>query len=228
MVQTLLLYSEGPAIWTPQRGERLGWEKASLYLPRCVEVSLSLSLSPFLFLSPPPHDSSARVKTLLGNRGEESPQTERQKGTVVNGVNIENLRHSEVVAFIKSGGKETRLLVVDPETDDNFKRLGGTPKESHVKEIKVKPIINGSSQPQTNGKSKMATTPSPQMERSSPDTNTQVPLVEERPRRDALEECGLRLSTTAAEAKEKALSKRTKKRAPQMDWTKKHEIFSNF
>ncbi|KAI1886627.1 hypothetical protein AGOR_G00197750 [Albula goreensis] len=146
----------------------------------------------------------------------------------VNGVNIENLRHSEVVAFIKSGGKETRLLVVDPETDDNFKRLGGTPKESHVKDIKVKPIINGSSQPKTNGKSKMATTPSPQTERSSPDTNTQVPLAEERPRRDALEECGLRLSTTAAEAKEKALSKRTKKRAPQMDWTKKHEIFSNF
>uniref|UniRef100_A0A672JS54 PDZ domain-containing protein n=1 Tax=Sinocyclocheilus grahami TaxID=75366 RepID=A0A672JS54_SINGR len=45
---------------------------------------------------------------------------------------------------------------------------------------------------------------------------------------DPFEETGLCLSPTAAEAKEKAHAKRTRKRAPQMDWNKKHEIFSNF
>lgn len=47
-------------------------------------------------------------------------------------------------------------------------------------------------------------------------------------RKDPFEESGLRLSPTAAEAKEKARAKRANKRAPQMDWSKKHEIFSNF
>lgn len=56
----------------------------------------------------------------------------------------------------------------------------------------------------------------------------QVPVVDARQQREAPEEGGLLLSSTAAEAKEKALAKRTKKRAPAMDWSKKYEIFSNF
>lgn len=51
----------------------------------------------------------------------------------VNGVNIEALRHSEVVSFIRGGGDETCLLVVDAETDELFKRLGVTPTSTHVK-----------------------------------------------------------------------------------------------
>lgn len=51
----------------------------------------------------------------------------------VNGVNIEGMRHTEVVAFIKKGGDETWLLVVDPETDEHFKRRGVVPTISHVK-----------------------------------------------------------------------------------------------
>lgn len=51
----------------------------------------------------------------------------------VNGVNIEGMRHAEVVAFIKKGGDETWLLVVDPETDEHFKRRGLIPTVSHVK-----------------------------------------------------------------------------------------------
>lgn len=51
----------------------------------------------------------------------------------VNGVNIEGMRHAEVVAFIKRGGDETHLLVVDPDTDEHFKKLGITPSSSHVK-----------------------------------------------------------------------------------------------
>lgn len=51
----------------------------------------------------------------------------------VNGVNIEGMRHADVVAFIKKGGDETWLLVVDPDTDDHFKRRGVIPTVSHVK-----------------------------------------------------------------------------------------------
>ncbi|KAG7491423.1 hypothetical protein MATL_G00003420 [Megalops atlanticus] len=161
-----------------------------------------------------------------GSPAEEAGLKPKDRLIEVNGVNIESLRHSEVVAFIKRGGKETRLLVVDPDTDDHFKKLGVTPKESHIKDIIAPPITNGGSpQPRTNGR---ATPQSPLSDLSSPDTNTQVPVAEEMHLRDPFEETGLRLSTTAAEAKEKAHAKRTKKRAPAMDWSKKYEIFSNF
>lgn len=47
-------------------------------------------------------------------------------------------------------------------------------------------------------------------------------------KRDPFQESGLHLSPTAAEAKEKARATRVNKRAPQMDWNQKREIFSNF
>lgn len=50
----------------------------------------------------------------------------------VNGQNVEGLRHVEVVASIKAREDEARLLVVDPETDEHFKRLRVTPTEEHV------------------------------------------------------------------------------------------------
>lgn len=39
----------------------------------------------------------------------------------VNGTNIGNENHQQVVGRIKAGGEETRLLVVDPETDQHYK-----------------------------------------------------------------------------------------------------------
>ncbi|KAL0202843.1 hypothetical protein M9458_000861, partial [Cirrhinus mrigala] len=51
----------------------------------------------------------------------------------VNDTSIEGLRHAEVVALIKAGGRETRLLVVDPETDELFNRLGIVPTSIHLK-----------------------------------------------------------------------------------------------
>lgn len=51
----------------------------------------------------------------------------------VNGVNTKGLRHSEVVALIKSEREEVRLLVVDQETDELFHRLGITPTSTHIK-----------------------------------------------------------------------------------------------
>lgn len=51
----------------------------------------------------------------------------------VNGINVEGMKHSEVVSHIKSKENEAKLLVVDPETDDYFKKLGVTPAEEHIK-----------------------------------------------------------------------------------------------
>nr|XP_031542938.1 Na(+)/H(+) exchange regulatory cofactor NHE-RF2 isoform X3 [Vicugna pacos] len=118
----------------------------------------------------------------------------------VNGQNVEGLRHAEVVAIIKAREDEARLLVVDPESDEYFKRLRVTPTEEHVEGPLPSPVTNGTS--------------------SSQDSSTW--------KRDPFQESGLHLSPTAAEAKEKARATRVNKRAPQMDWNRKREIFSNF
>ncbi|XP_025941443.1 Na(+)/H(+) exchange regulatory cofactor NHE-RF2 isoform X2 [Apteryx rowi] len=139
----------------------------------------------------------------------------------VNGINVEGLRHSEVVSHIKSRENEARLLVVDPETDDYFKKLGVTPTEEHAKGAVPQPITNGSAQTQLNGGS----TSSSHSDLQSPGKESEDGESE---KKDPFEESGLTLSPTAAEAKEKVRAKRVKKRAPQMDWNKKREIFSNF
>ncbi|XP_028979518.2 Na(+)/H(+) exchange regulatory cofactor NHE-RF2 isoform X1 [Esox lucius] len=146
----------------------------------------------------------------------------------VNGVNIEGMRHAEVVAFIKSGGDETRLLVVDPDTDEHFKKMAVTPLVSHVKDYAGPSISNGSPSPQVNGSSTTRSIQSQNSDLSSLDNSMQLGEDESRRLGDPFAEIGLLLSPTAAEAKEKAHAKRAKKRAPQMDWDKKHELFSNF
>ncbi|XP_029920804.1 Na(+)/H(+) exchange regulatory cofactor NHE-RF2 [Myripristis murdjan] len=181
----------------------------------------------------------------------------------VNGVNIEGLRHSEVVAIIREGGQETHLLVVDQETDELFRTLGIQPTSSHVKEVYVDepaitdsapltpspttdlpsadppvinvtlseaPITNSPPKSRTNGSSASQSSRSSttQSEFSSSDMSIQVPDEDERRVSDPFLDSGLRLSPTAAEAKEKAQARRHKKRAPPMDWSKKQEIFSNF
>ncbi|XP_041939265.1 Na(+)/H(+) exchange regulatory cofactor NHE-RF2 [Alosa sapidissima] len=144
----------------------------------------------------------------------------------VNGVNIENMRHAEVVAFIKSVGAEARLLVVDPDTDDHFRRMGLTPTSSHVRDFEAQSITNGSPSPRINGSS---TSHSTHSEISSTDASTLMSEGSSGSRLlDPFAEIGLRLSQTAAEAREKAHAKRAKKRAPQMDWSQKYELFSNF
>ncbi|ETE68651.1 Na(+)/H(+) exchange regulatory cofactor NHE-RF2, partial [Ophiophagus hannah] len=138
----------------------------------------------------------------------------------VNGINVEGMKHAEVVAYIKSKENETRLLVVDPATDEHFKKLGVTPAEEHIRGGIPPPMTNGSAQTQLNGGSM-----------SSSHSNWQSPEeaeVREAKKKDPFEESGLNLSPTAAEAKERVRAKRVNKRAPQMDWNKKREIFSNF
>ncbi|XP_036797578.1 Na(+)/H(+) exchange regulatory cofactor NHE-RF2 [Oncorhynchus mykiss] len=146
----------------------------------------------------------------------------------VNGVNVEGMRHAEVVAFIKRGGDETRLLVVDPDTDHHFKKMGVTPLASHVKDFDGPSISNGSPSPQINGSFTSSSIQSHHSDLSSPDNSLQLGEDEASRLMDPFAEIGLLLSPTAAEAKEKAHAKRAKKRAPQMDWDKKHQLFSNF
>ncbi|XP_075035431.1 Na(+)/H(+) exchange regulatory cofactor NHE-RF2 [Mixophyes fleayi] len=141
----------------------------------------------------------------------------------VNKQNVENMKHSEVVAIIKSKEGETTLLVVDPETDEYLKKTGVSPSETNIKEGSVpQSLTNGMTKTQVNGGS---STSSSHSDLQSPDKDSQGGDVSGS---DPFEESGLRLSPTAAEAKEKARAKRSNKRAPQMDWSKKHEIFSNF
>ncbi|CAL1601873.1 unnamed protein product [Knipowitschia caucasica] len=67
----------------------------------------------------------------------------------VNGLNVDGLKHSEVVAFIRAGGDEVQLLVVDPETDEFFLGLGITPTTSHLKEVYVDEVSTTESIPPT-------------------------------------------------------------------------------
>ncbi|KAK1799219.1 hypothetical protein P4O66_007474, partial [Electrophorus voltai] len=179
----------------------------------------------------------------------------------VNGVNIECMRHAEVVAFIKRSGDETHLLVVDPDTDEHFKRLGiipssnqakgpsqtpvpiRSPERRHVQkcpeasstnssmtgfshtDCQAQSITNGTQSPHFNGRT---TSQSTHSDHSSQDTSTQNSEDGSNRLLDPFAEIGLKLSPTAAEAKEKAHAKRARKRAPHMDWNKKYELFSNF
>ncbi|XP_042293288.1 Na(+)/H(+) exchange regulatory cofactor NHE-RF2 isoform X3 [Sceloporus undulatus] len=151
------------------------------------------------------HSEKSRPGQFIRSVDPDSPASKaglrpQDKLVEVNGINVEGMKHSEVVSHIKSKENEARLLVVDPETDEHFKKLGIIPTEEHTKGGVAQPVTNGSAQTQ----------------------------VGEPQKKDPFEESGLNLSPTAAEAKEKVRAKRVNKRAPQMDWNKKREIFSNF
>uniref|UniRef100_A0A3B5MI46 PDZ domain-containing protein n=1 Tax=Xiphophorus couchianus TaxID=32473 RepID=A0A3B5MI46_9TELE len=130
----------------------------------------------------------------------------------VNGVNTKGLRHSEVVALIRSRGDEVSLLVVDQETDELFHRLGITPTITHIKGQPNPPALTRNS--------------TETMLNSLPTSD--VPEDDDSRISDPFMENGLRLSPTAAEARQKVLATRNKKRAPPMDWSRKQELFSNF
>ncbi|KAA8585001.1 hypothetical protein FQN60_003695, partial [Etheostoma spectabile] len=143
----------------------------------------------------------------------------------VNGVNVEGMRHAEVVAFIKKGGDETWLLVVDPDTDEHFKTMGVVPTVSHLRDYDGPSISNGSHNPQINGSSTTQSIRSTHSDLSSHGNSTQLADDEGGRLMDPFAEMGL--SATAAEEKMKVHAKE-KKKAPQMDWMKKYELFSNF
>eukprot|EP00062_Callorhinchus_milii_P004776 gi/632943735/ref/XP_007887110.1/ PREDICTED: Na(+)/H(+) exchange regulatory cofactor NHE-RF1-like [Callorhinchus milii] len=154
----------------------------------------------------------------------------------VNGVSMEGKQHSDVVTAIKAGGDETSLLVVDPETDKFFRKCKVLASEAHLTGPLPLLVLNGDMEQKANGNvSTQATSSAPSSTASSPPSTPTSPgrkmsaqLEQAKPENKApLEEVGLNLSMSAAAAKEKVHSKRSTKRAPQMDWSKKNELFSN-
>ncbi|XP_051889246.1 Na(+)/H(+) exchange regulatory cofactor NHE-RF1-like [Pristis pectinata] len=155
----------------------------------------------------------------------------------VNGTSVEGKQHSDVVAAIKSGGTETSLLVVDPETDEFFKKCKISPSVAHLTGPLPQLCVNGEAEQKANGNVSEPATPTsaPSSNSSSTPSTPTTPGREaashvEEPPREAetmLADVGLNLSTSAAAAKEKVHSKRLSKRAPQMDWSRKNELFSN-
>ncbi|KAM6939654.1 Na(+)/H(+) exchange regulatory cofactor NHE-RF2 [Xenentodon cancila] len=107
-----------------------------------------------------------------------------------------------------------------PATDAPI--INVTLTDSPMTKLSPKSRANGSSASQS---SRSSTT---QSEISSSDMSFQVPDEDDRRISDPFIESGLRLSPTAAEARQRALATRNKKRAPPMDWSKKQELFSNF
>nr|XP_013817159.1 PREDICTED: Na(+)/H(+) exchange regulatory cofactor NHE-RF1 [Apteryx mantelli mantelli] len=61
----------------------------------------------------------------------------------VNGVCMEGKQHADVVAAIKAGGDETKLLVVDVLTDEFFKKCKVVPSEAHLAGPLPEPVANG-------------------------------------------------------------------------------------
>uniref|UniRef100_A0A3B1JHN4 Na(+)/H(+) exchange regulatory cofactor NHE-RF n=1 Tax=Astyanax mexicanus TaxID=7994 RepID=A0A3B1JHN4_ASTMX len=142
----------------------------------------------------------------------------------VNDRSIEGMKHAEVVAFIRHGQGCATLLVVDPETDTLFKRLGITPTTEHLKGT-VKPhlyLVNF-----WFGFFLQIFGDLDRHKRHSAPAGHQE-LKPQKPTLDPFIDSGLRLSPTAAEAKQKVRAKKANKRAPPMDWSKKQELFSNF
>ncbi|XP_062886906.1 Na(+)/H(+) exchange regulatory cofactor NHE-RF1 isoform X2 [Mobula hypostoma] len=155
----------------------------------------------------------------------------------VNGTSVEGKQHTDVVAAIKAGGIETSLLVVDPETDEFFKKCKVSPSAVHLTGPLPQLLTNGEDEQKANGNvlESVALTSEPSSDSSSLPSTPTTPAKEaaahmaEHPldTKSAFADVGLSLSMSAAAAKEKVHSKRLSKRAPQMDWSRKNELFSN-
>ncbi|NXD13637.1 NHRF1 protein, partial [Nothocercus nigrocapillus] len=150
----------------------------------------------------------------------------------VNGVCMEGKQHADVVAAIKAGGDETKLLVVDVLTDEFFKKCKVVPSEAHLEGPLPEPVANGDVgkvrdshllySPHWTVHMNPASAGAPAGSRAS------HPLQpSEGEKRNSAPASLLDLDIPLAVAKERAHQKRTSKRAPQMDWSKKNELFSN-
>ncbi|XP_042305902.1 Na(+)/H(+) exchange regulatory cofactor NHE-RF1 [Sceloporus undulatus] len=152
----------------------------------------------------------------------------------VNGVCMEGKQHADVVSAIRSGGDDTKLLVVDSLTDEFFKKCKVIPSEAHLKGPLPEPVANGDVEKENNRDDQPEPVPespsspvhvstSPTLKEPHNELNSQEKEEKSSPAVDPL----LDLDIPLAVAKERAHQKRTSKRAPQMDWSKKNELFSN-
>uniref|UniRef100_M4ACC7 Na(+)/H(+) exchange regulatory cofactor NHE-RF n=1 Tax=Xiphophorus maculatus TaxID=8083 RepID=M4ACC7_XIPMA len=141
----------------------------------------------------------------------------------VNSVSVEGKTHSEVVGAIKAGGDVTRLLVVDPDTDAFFKRCRVTPTLEH---LTGETTVNGRvpKERERERNSKLSVSPSPSNASSNASLTTPSAHT---PPEGLVTNAIPGLNLTLQQVKELTHQKRSNKRAPPMDWTKKNELFSN-
>ncbi|KAI9544888.1 hypothetical protein NQZ68_041903 [Dissostichus eleginoides] len=150
----------------------------------------------------------------------------------VNGGSVEGKTHSDVVTAIKAGGNVARLLVVDADTDAFFKRCRVAPSTDYLTGPLPEPVLNGNMEEKVNGRgakeeqrdSKMSVSPSPS--NASSNTSLTTPPANTTPEGFVAEAIPA-LNLSLQQVKELARQKRSNKKAPPMDWTKKNELFSN-
>uniref|UniRef100_A0A671ENR1 Na(+)/H(+) exchange regulatory cofactor NHE-RF n=1 Tax=Rhinolophus ferrumequinum TaxID=59479 RepID=A0A671ENR1_RHIFE len=157
----------------------------------------------------------------------------------VNGVCMEGKQHGDVVSAIKAGGDETKLLVVDKETDEFFKKCKVIPSQEHLTGPLPEPFTNGEIQKENSYEALAevaSENPRPALARStSSDTSEELNSQDSPKKQDSTVPSSTSSSSdpipdfniSLAVAKERAHQKRSNKRAPQMDWSKKNELFSN-
>uniref|UniRef100_A0A8C2S455 Na(+)/H(+) exchange regulatory cofactor NHE-RF1 n=1 Tax=Capra hircus TaxID=9925 RepID=A0A8C2S455_CAPHI len=158
----------------------------------------------------------------------------------VNGVCVEGKPHGEVVSAIKAGGDEAKLLVVDRETDEFFKKCKVIPSQEHLQGPLPEPITNGEIEKENSPEALAETaseSPVPPLARTaSSDTSEELNSQDSPKKQDSTAPSStsssssdpiLDFNISLAVAKERAHQKRISKRAPQMDWSKKNELFSN-
>ncbi|XP_007957868.1 Na(+)/H(+) exchange regulatory cofactor NHE-RF1 [Orycteropus afer afer] len=155
----------------------------------------------------------------------------------VNGVCMEGKQHGDVVSAIKASGDETKLLVVDKETDEFFKKCKVIPSQEHLDGPLPEPFTNGEIQKENSGEAvakPASESPSPALARStSSDTSEELNSQDSPKKQDSTAPSStssdpiLDFNISLAVAKERAHQKRSSKQAPQMDWSKKNELFSN-
>ncbi|XP_059180429.1 Na(+)/H(+) exchange regulatory cofactor NHE-RF1-like [Centropristis striata] len=146
----------------------------------------------------------------------------------VNGMSVIGMQHSEVVAAIKAGGDEAVLLVVDAETEEFFKRCNVLPGVEHVTGRLPEPAADSrASEDEEEAAAEVKTSVSVSKTSSisslpAASSSFTPAEVDPAPAADSL---GLSLSL--AQARERAHQKRSAKKAPTMDWSKRNELFSN-
>ncbi|XP_004693532.1 PREDICTED: Na(+)/H(+) exchange regulatory cofactor NHE-RF1 [Condylura cristata] len=157
----------------------------------------------------------------------------------VNGVCMEGKHHGDVVAAIKAGGDEAKLLVVDKETDEFFKKCKVVPTREHLDGPLPEPFTNGEIQKEDSRETlaePASESPRPALARStSSDTSEELNSQDSPRKQDSTAPSSTSTSSDPildfniplAVARERAHQKRSNKRAPQMDWSKKNELFSN-
>uniref|UniRef100_W5KWP0 Na(+)/H(+) exchange regulatory cofactor NHE-RF n=1 Tax=Astyanax mexicanus TaxID=7994 RepID=W5KWP0_ASTMX len=170
----------------------------------------------------------------------------QDKVVQVNGVSVHGMQHSDVVGAIKTGGDELRLLVVDPDTEAYFNSCQVLPTEEHLtgplpepaasKEIAEEKVKE--EEPAQEAKPKISASPSTSSTSSTasiPAATAAATAASSPPPEEKLMErsvggdagANLDLGLSLQQAKERAHQKRSNKKAPAMDWSKRSELFSN-